>query len=195
MAGERMSLFRIYMAAIALLGIALACEPPTPLPSSRGQETTNKQDTTQNEEASRDEDETQKGGDCILQAGVDFSWGTSEPAVQQGSYARACSYDFTIHNTSNEDQKVILYELWDNTGETGGMTWEKWNVRLLAAGDSYTYGFSYSTWDNGTDTWYYADKLLVIRDTPECFALSVAANEANLLLWEQHATHLENICK
>jgi hypothetical protein len=131
---------------------------------------------------------------CIVKEGEAYSWEYTGFKIEEGPYATSCQYNFVIRNTSDEDQTLILYER-STTGETKGMTWEKWNVRHFSAHDSYDYHFSYTKYDKGDDTWYYATKLLIVRGIPECHWLIRADDPKNLDIWEAYATPLENPCR
>ena len=100
-----------------------------------------------------------------------------------------------VNNTSTEDQTLIYFETFDNGSDRGGMAWDKWNVISLSPGDSHEYGSSYTTWEKRSDSWAYVTKYLVVSGASECYPLTIAANDANLALWEQQAQSLENPCQ
>jgi hypothetical protein len=132
---------------------------------------------------------------CILAEGEGYSWEYTDLDLQAGSGATSCQYTFSIKNTSDEHQTFMLFGRFDNAGKTGGMEWEKWNVRGLAAQDSYACNCSYTWYENGDETWYYATNLLVVRGIPECRWLIPADDASDVAVWDAYGTPLENPCR
>lgn len=80
---------------------------------------------------------------CIVKESEGYSWEHIGFEIEEGTHGTQCLYKFVIRNTSDENQNLILYERWNNKGDTGGHEWEKWNVRHFGAHASYEYRFSY----------------------------------------------------
>jgi len=127
---------------------------------------------------------------CIEEQGTAYSWEYTGLKLDTGTGGTSCQYEFIIYNTSDEDQYFVLYKVFDNVA----MQSDKWTVRQLSAQGEFEYRFSNTRYNNGDETFDFADKLLVIRGTSECYPLTRSDDPKNLALWEEHAVPLENPC-
>ena len=127
--------YSLALAALVLVGAALACDnperdspSPQPAPTSSG----NSAAATSTPEAQAGDEaaDTWPVEDCLALP-EPYSVEYSAHEVIEGTGVTSCHYHFTVRNEGDEDKHLIIYETF-SAGE-GGTQSEGWRVRHLGA--------------------------------------------------------------
>jgi len=132
---------------------------------------------------------------CIVKEGEGYSWENTEHQITEGARSTHCAYKFTVRNTSDEVQRLIIYTTVRATPDSTPR--EGWDTQDLQADDPYQRLHTCVTphGEEGAHTWSYATSLLIVRKIPECSWLTPSDDPKIVEIWEAHAISLENPCK
>ena len=98
---------------------------------------------------------------------VAYTWNREGEQRWSGSGGSGCRWMYTVRNTGGEPLIALLLTRYDN-GTMQGDRWERFN---LAPGAEDAFQVGKTDYVSGADTYDLVDRMLVVRDVPECQAL------------------------
>jgi hypothetical protein len=116
---------------------------------------------------------------------TEYTWSYEDFNSSSGTGGVACHARFLFKNISNEHMYLILHTSWDNNAMSDS-GWHSYSVMLDS---EWEMPVSRTIYTDGVITYDRVDRLLVIRDTPECMDLALN-QEAT---WEEKAIFIDYI--
>jgi hypothetical protein len=117
---------------------------------------------------------------------VKYEWSYEDFRSTSGTGGVACNARFLVRNTGNEPLYLIVYTSRDNNA----MRSNEWATYQLAPGDNWEGKVNRAIYNDGVVTFTRVDKIIAIRDTPECAATLADDGQA---AWEAYAQEIFEI--
>ena len=106
-----------------------------------------------------------------------YTWNREGAQRSSGSGGTGCRYEFTAVNVGEEPVVVLARSVMDNNS----MHLETWERLALAPGETGVTQVNRTLYTDGTVTYTIVDRMLVVRDVPECQSFLSDDNEAGWL--------------
>lgn len=95
---------------------------------------------------------------------VAYAWNREGAQSSSGSGGSWCRWMYTVRNTGDQPLVALLLTRYDN----GSMQGERWERFTLAPGAEDAFQVGKADYVSGADTFDLVDRMLVVRDVPEC---------------------------
>jgi hypothetical protein len=131
---------------------------------------------------------TQSGeaGSCFAPQNT-FNWSYEDLRSSSGTGGVTCNARFLFKNKSAESLTLIIYTSWDNNK----MHASSWDSHQVPAGDEWEKGVSRTIYNSGVITFDRVERLLVVRNVPEC--VNIVPSMSQAATWEAQAEYLDEI--
>ena len=119
-------------------------------------------------------------GECLApreSVATSYTWNREGAQRFSGSGGTGCRYEFTAVNVGEEPVVVLARSVMDNNS----MHLETWERFALAPGGTGLTQVDRTLYTDGTVTYTMVDRMLVVRDVPECQSFLSEDNEAGWL--------------
>jgi hypothetical protein len=122
-------------------------------------------------------------GDCVAAADT-YAWSYENFKTSSGTGGVACNAQFTIRSTGAEPLYVLVFSAWDNNA----MQDRRWETLQLQPGDQKEVHVSRTIYTDGVVTYSQVERVLAIRDAPECAGLLSTESQPT---WEAQALNID----
>jgi len=95
-----------------------------------------------------------------------------------------CNAEFLFRNTGSDTVNLIVHTAWDNNA----MQSSKWATYQVQPGNEWAGHVDRTNYTSGVVTYSKVDRILVIRDMPECISMLVDASQPK---WEVQALYID----
>lgn len=102
-----------------------------------------------------------------------YEWNQPGEQSWSGSGGSGCRFEYTLRNVSDEPLVALVHTRFDNNA----MQLEAWKRLPLAAGEQGSTTVDRTVYSDGVITFTVADRLLLVRDLPQCQAFLSDDNE------------------
>ncbi len=122
-------------------------------------------------------------GKCVTPRDA-YAWSYEDFRQSSGTGGVACNARFIFRNTSNEPLYLIVYTAWDNNA----MQDKGWETYHLQPGGEWEERVNRTNYTDGVVTYSKVDRILVIRDAPECAGILSDESQST---WEAQASYID----
>jgi hypothetical protein len=113
-----------------------------------------------------------------------YAWSYENFKTSSGTGGVTCNATFTIRSTGSEPLYVLMFTAWDNNA----MQDRRWKTFQLQPGAEQEENVNRTIYTDGVVTYSAVEKLLVIRDAPECAGLLSTDSQP---AWEAQALSID----
>lgn len=122
-------------------------------------------------------------GECVVSKDT-YVWSYQNIRQSSGTGGVTCNAQFVFNNTSNEAVYLIVYTAWDNNA----MQNSGWKTYQVQPGGKWEEQVSQTNYTDGVVTYSKVERILVIRDAPECIGLLSDESQST---WEAQALEID----